>query len=633
MSGVSTTISAVVPLFNDKPLAEATIRSVLRQTEAVTEVILVSDGQLSDAQGIVDALSGSKNLVSLVQAEPGCLGAIWNFGAKHATGKLIAFVEAGDTWDPDFVKLLRECREREGAGSSGWIYSDYDEVDSTGNVIIRGKLAASESSHPRRSVIDCVNGDWPVSLSTSLLDRAAFEQVGGFDGSLDDYADEDLFIRMFRAGYDDQFCARSLGQRRLGAFDAASGPLRNPGRSAPIFVGKLINDYAPADAVQSSCMREVIASRFLTPTVDLYRSALRSGDEDAIRLAREDLTFIRNQIPTSSERKASGSDFTITAIIPLYNGEKYIEEAVRSVLAQTLPPAEIIVVDDGSTDGGAAVVERLCLDYPIKLIRKENGGQSSARNRGVACAGGDLIALLDQDDAWYPNHLEDLIKPFLQPSSENLGWVYSNLDEMDERGLIVTKSFLSTIPTQHPKQDLLNCLRADMFVLPSASLISRRAFNAVGGFDERLSGYEDDDLFLRLFRAGFGNIFINEPLSKWRIYPSSSSYSFRMAKSRSIYARKLFEEYPDDPQRARYYGRDVLGPRFLTHMLYEYRKAVSLRDPAAIAVTLDDLRYIQPFLKPKLRTALSTLLALGPRAEPLLRIQSALRPIYVRLLR
>ena len=91
-----------------------------------------------------------------------------------------------------------------------------------------------------------------------------------------------------------------------------------------------------------------------------------------------------------------------------------------------------------------------------------------------------------------------------------------------------------------------------MFVLPGRSLISRKAFDAVGGFDERLSGYEDDDLFLRLFRAGYANVFLETALSKWRIYPGSSSYTDRMRRSRAIYAEKPFEEYKDDPDRSRF---------------------------------------------------------------------------------
>src|SRR5690348_9114074 len=104
----------------------------------------------------------------------------------------------------------------------------------------------------------------------------------------------------------------------------------------------------------------------------------------------------------------------IAAIVPLFNGAKYIELAIRSILEQTHARHEIIVVDDGSTDNGAEIVRRI--ECPITVLTKENGGQSSARNLGVKHATSDLIAFLDQDDIWYPHHLEALAKPFIEPT-------------------------------------------------------------------------------------------------------------------------------------------------------------------------------------------------------------------------
>ena len=267
------------------------------------------------------------------------------------------------------------------------------------------------------------------------------------------------------------------------------------------------------------------------------------------------------------------SDLSIAAIIPLYNGARWIEQTIRSVLAQTVQPDEFIVVDDGSTDGGtgAAIAEQL----GVTVLRKPNGGQSSARNYGVAHSTSALIALLDQDDAWYPHHLERLVRSFRRSSQGvPLGWVYSDLDEVDESGGVIHRNFLTSIHTVHPKMSLAECLTRDMFILPSASLISREAFEAIGRFDERLCGYEDDDLFLRLFRAGYRSEYVGEALSQWRIYPSSTSYSPRMAKSRMIYARKLMDAYPDNPRQRRYWTKHCIAPRFFRTSAGEFLQAV-----------------------------------------------------------
>jgi glycosyltransferase involved in cell wall biosynthesis len=296
------------------------------------------------------------------------------------------------------------------------------------------------------------------------------------------------------------------------------------------------------------------------------------------------------------------NDASVVAIIPLYNGARWIEEAIRSVFPQTLQPDEFIVVDDGSTDNGAgaAIVERLAQERPITLLRKPNGGQSSARNFGVAHSKSTFIAFLDQDDIWYPTHLERLIEPFRQSRTVSLGWVYSNVDTTDECGRLLVRRYLDDLAVERPKRHLVRCLIEDMHVLPGASLISRASFDAVGGFDERLSGYEDDDLFLRLFAVNYDNVYIDEPLSQWRMVASSSGHSPRMMDSGAIYMTKLLDDYPD-------YSR-IIAPRFLRAAVAGYRLD---RDRS--------VRLIQQ-VSPMLRTAQRILLRM---AIPLLRSRLA----------
>jgi glycosyltransferase involved in cell wall biosynthesis len=297
--------------------------------------------------------------------------------------------------------------------------------------------------------------------------------------------------------------------------------------------------------------------------------------------------------PESLERRK-----TIAAIIPLYNGAKYINDALKSVVNQTRPADEILVVDDGSTDRGPDLVRDFAAKHPsVQLIGKNNGGQSSARNLGVACSHSDLIAFLDQDDMWRPSHLEVLAEPFDSGEHRNLGWVYSDLDKVDEDGAMVTRNLLPTLSTDHPKLSLFRCLDRDMFVLPTAALIARSAFEAMGGFDERLIGYEDDDLFLRMFRRDFENVYIPEALSVWRIHKYSTSYSSRMARSRLIYANKLFETFLDEPEMDLYYARDLIAPHFLRNAIADCVRAIRRNEAAQFR----EHRYAMRFYASRLR--------------------------------
>lgn len=294
---------------------------------------------------------------------------------------------------------------------------------------------------------------------------------------------------------------------------------------------------------------------------------------------------------------AAAPDFGIVAIIALYNGAAFIADSVASIVAQTRPPDEILVVDDGSTDEGPAIVERLRARHPgIRLIRKENGGQSSARNLGVASSRSALIALLDQDDGWYPDHLARLVEPFRAPDAATLGWTYSNLDEVDLGRGLLNRSVLRLIPSSHPKASIEDFLREDAFILPSASLISRAAFSAAGGFDERLSGYEDDDLFVRITGAGFRNVYLDEPLSWWRVYSGSTSFSPRMRRSRMILAHKLIEAFGEARHPGKGYVRDLVAPRFARALVSHYGLALLQGDRTAIEAIRADFDAIAPHL-------------------------------------
>ena len=324
------------------------------------------------------------------------------------------------------------------------------------------------------------------------------------------------------------------------------------------------------------------------------------------------------------------------AVIPLYNGAKYIRTALQSVLTQNIKPSQIIVVNDGSTDAGPGIVEEMARQYPIRLLHQENAGQSAARNFGIAQADTELVALLDQDDLWYPNHLEGLVDQFRRTNTLELGWAYSNLDEIDAAGNIVVRSVLRMVPAPHPKRDLFGCIGTDMFVLPSATVLSRRAFEATGGFDERLSGFEDDDLFLRMFRKGYDNVYLDIALSQWRIYDHSASFSPRMARSRMIYFRKLVEMCPDEPSRDRFLTRDFLAPRFFPWLVREYTDALSRRDRGAIRLACDNLEYAAALHKPKVRRMMKLLLPLmrqGTLASACLPLVRASRPVMRRLFR
>ncbi|MEO8504157.1 MAG: glycosyltransferase family A protein [Acidobacteriota bacterium] len=322
----------------------------------------------------------------------------------------------------------------------------------------------------------------------------------------------------------------------------------------------------------------------------------------------------------------------VSAVIPVFNGARFLRSAVESVLAQSAPPGELIVVDDGSTDDSLAQLQDLPRSgIPLRVLRQANSGQSAARNHAAREAVGEHLAFLDQDDAWHPMYLELMVAHLA--ANPRVGWVYSDFDEIDYDGGLVTRAFLRAHGVAHPKHSLFDCVANDLMVLPSASVLRRAAFTDVGGFDERLSGYEDDDIFVRFFRRGWEQVFVDRPLVRFRIHDSGSSASRRFMESRMIYAEKLAAMLPDDPRMMRYYVRDAIAPRFFQTSLDDYVRACSARRWNDAAVALEGVNRFGRLRRPGWRLSLKLAAIQWPRLFRLLVASNDTLPSWVRPIR
>lgn len=223
----------------------------------------------------------------------------------------------------------------------------------------------------------------------------------------------------------------------------------------------------------------------------------------------------------------------VSIIIPAYNSSATIGETLSSLAEQTFRDFEVIVVDDGSTDDTAALVE---CDFPsVHVIRQANGGPAAARNTGVDQATGEWIAFLDADDAWLPWRLS-LQVDFASVNPTIDLWCGVGADF--ETPLKIFEQQLAPLPSTRDLNTLplgrkeflwsltLHDLRFTNPIATSTVLIRKHVFTEVGGFDTRFRGPEDYDLWIRVL-AQYSAVKINLPVSRYRQHEAGLSQDER----------------------------------------------------------------------------------------------------------
>ena len=187
----------------------------------------------------------------------------------------------------------------------------------------------------------------------------------------------------------------------------------------------------------------------------------------------------------------------VSVVIPLYNAEQDIERAIRSVLAQTVSDFELIIVDDGSTDNSTKVVEAIN-DPRIKLIRKENAGQGSARNTGIRASSGDLITFLDADDEWDESFLAAILVLYRRfPQAGLFATGYRRLYK-DGFTVEISAAREKVYDSHVLVNDYFVRARADSMIVCINVAIHCKIFQHVGTFVEAEGVSTDRDMWARI---------------------------------------------------------------------------------------------------------------------------------------
>ena len=218
--------------------------------------------------------------------------------------------------------------------------------------------------------------------------------------------------------------------------------------------------------------------------------------------------------------KNEKSDSTVSVVIPTFNAAPWLKETIDSILTQTYPVLEILIVDDGSTDGTADIAKSYAT--PVIYIRQEHGGVSSARNRGIGSAKGEFIAFIDGDDYWHPQKIEAQIKLLIE---DKLDWVSCETQPFDS----ITRSAVNGLVAPIPNGDILKPLFMNNFIGSATPVVRRSIFDQTGLFNESHDARigEDWDLWLRI-ASGHPLGVVYEKLAFQRLHNTSTMSSTSM---------------------------------------------------------------------------------------------------------
>ena len=218
----------------------------------------------------------------------------------------------------------------------------------------------------------------------------------------------------------------------------------------------------------------------------------------------------------------------ISVIITTYNYERFVRDAIDSVLAQTRLPDEIVVIDDGSTDNTRKIVDEYA-DRHVTYIWQENAGAGAARNRGIAATTGEFVAFLDADDIWLPTRLERqecllIDHPDAVLATGHMIWwdVARNQRRFERFG---------DMPSAKIQREILV---RNVVGNPSMVLVRRNALDAAGPYDRRLRWGQDWELFIRITRVG-EVVTVDEPVIVYRWHGESLSHQQRWTRLSTLH--------------------------------------------------------------------------------------------------
>lgn len=623
-----------MPVFNAACHLLATLRTVQQQTFSNWELIAVDDGSTDASADLLAEQARSDSRIRVLRQSNAGVSIARNRGVSACRAPLIAFLDADDLWHPD--KLLAHVERHRVDAGMGVSFARVEFLTPAGRAT---GLVASHPKQPLRPA-DLLCENPTTTTSNWVLRREVFEAVGGFVEGMSYSEDLEWLLRV---ACDGRWRIEPI-DRVLTYYRTSTGGLSSSLEKMEQGWLRLIGEarrYAPELVEAHFAAAQAVHLRYLTRRslrlrgdpaqgVDFLVRALRS---DAPRLLREP----RRTAPTALAvlgrllvHRARGllpSPFSsaplphaepptrpsavsrpdlpaplVSVVMPLYNSAATVRASLESVLAQTYPNLEILVVDDGSTDDGPA----LCRSYDdprLRIVQQKNRGLAGARNTGIRECCGSIVAFLDSDDLWLPEKIERHVEHLL--TRPEVGVSYSCSAFIDAAGQPL--GIFQTPALHHITPELILCRNP---ISNGSCVVLRREVldgirfeaNLYGTpesywFDDSFRQSEDIECWIRIALQTRWQIEgIGEALTLYRV--TSGGLSANIEKQFASWQRVLDKTATYAPDFIARHGRRARGYqlRYLARRAFQERQPrVGVRLAHQAIATYPRLLLEEPF--------------------------------------
>ncbi len=489
-------ISLIIPVYNGSNYLKYAIDSALQQTYKNVEILVVNDGSSDDGKTERLAKSYGDKII-YIHKENGGVSSALNLAIQKMSGEYFSWLSHDDTYEPNKVEAEVNYLQENGLLHKKVIlYSDYYLIDVHGNLL--SKAIKNHDELVKKPEYALLKGN--VNGLSLLIPKTAFDEYGGFDVSLKATQDYELWRKMART-YEFIHIPELLVSTRFHAKQVTNTSPKVKTEGNELYLG-LIND------VSKKRREELEGSEycFFEELAEFYKD---TPFDEAEKYCRDKVSEI---LETS---KKETSKYKVSVVIPFYNNPSEAIRALKSVLSQTHKNIEILLVDDGSKTNTDELKEFIKNKDNIRLIKQpKNAGVSAARNKGIAEANGQYIALLDSDDEFAPDKIET-----------QLAYMIASKAPMSHTSYI--RNMDGEITTINSGIDKGNCGRKLMYSCPIATptvmFDTDWLKTSSTKFNESIGIGEDTTLWLQVAKNNY-IVGIDKPLTTVHAHNGSHAY-------------------------------------------------------------------------------------------------------------